>query len=511
MSVSSARFALRTTFQLTVLLGAMVLTGCASITPVALSSADLKQQAEADRATARRDVPPITAALSLEEAIARALKYNLERRARMMEEALALNTFEAGKFDMLPKLVASAGYRSRNQDLVTRSIDSVTGAPSLANPAISSERNHSNADLGLTWSLLDFGLSYYGAQQNADRILIATERRRKAMHILIQDVRTAFWRTASAQKLRGDITATITLAESALVDSRQAESERLRSPIDALRFQRQLLDNLRQLEAIDQELSTARIDLAGLINAPLDSELTVIEPTDLMNQQMLSWSVTAMEDTALAQNADLREQNYNVRIASIETRKTLVRLFPNLSFNDSLRYDSDKYMINNHWNEAGLQLSFNLFNLFSAPAQMRLAEAGIALADQRRVTTQMAVLTQMHVARLQYASAVRQYQRADTIWSVDDRIKQHVANRASVQTQSKLDAVSNDTAAILSQLRRYQTLAQLNAAASRLQATLGMEPAIGDVQTTPLAQLTGEVGAALKQWSDGELAGTAKP
>jgi outer membrane protein TolC len=511
MVASPVRFASLVTLRLTVLLGAMVLTGCASMTPVALTNADLKQQADADRATARRDVPPITAALSLEEAIARALKYNLERRARMMEEALALNTFEAGKFDMLPKLVASAGYRSRNEDLVTRSIDSVTGAPSLANPAISSERNHSNADLGLTWNLLDFGLSYYGAQQNADRILIATERRRKAMHILIQDVRTAFWRTASAQKLRAGIRATSTLTESALVDSRQAETERLRSPIDALRFQRQLLDNLRQLEAIDQELSTARIDLAGLINAPLDSDLRVIEPTDLMNQKMLDWPVTAMEDTALAQNADLREQHYNVRIASIETRKTLVRLFPNLSFNDSLRYDSDKYMINNRWNEAGLQLSFNLFNLLSAPSQQRLAEAGIALADQRRVTTQMAVLTQMHVARLHYASAVRQYQRADTIWSVDDRIRQHVANRASVQTQSKLDAVSNDTAAILSQLRRYQTLAQLNAAASRLQATLGMEPAIGDVQTTPLAQLTGEVGAALKQWSDGELAGIAKP
>ncbi|MFT5533393.1 MAG: outer membrane protein TolC [Candidatus Paceibacteria bacterium] len=511
MAAIPTRLAPRTALPLTVLLGAMVLTGCASMTPIALTGGDLKQQAQADRATARRNVPPITAALGLEEAIARALKYNLDRRARMMEEALALNAFEAGKYDMLPKLVASAGYRSRNEDLITRSIDSVTGAPSLANPAISSERNHSNADLGLTWNLLDFGLSYYGAQQNADRLLIATERRRKAMHILIQDVRTAFWRTASSQKLRADITTTITLAESALDDSRQAETERLRSPIDALRFQRQLLDNLRQLETIDQELSTARIDLAGLINAPLDSNLTVIEPADLMKQKMLSWSITAMEDTALAQNADLREQNYNVRIAGIETRKAMTRLFPNLSFNDTLRYDSDKYMVNNHWNEAGLQLSFNLFNLLSAPSQLRLAEAGIALADQRRVTTQMAVLTQMHVARLQYASAVRQYQRADTIWQVDDRIRQHVANRASVEVQSKLEAVSNDTAAILSQLRRYQTLAQLHAAASRLQATLGMEPAIGDVQTTPLAQLTDEVAGSLKRWSEGELAATAKP
>ncbi|KKU43683.1 MAG: Outer membrane efflux protein, partial [Berkelbacteria bacterium GW2011_GWA2_46_7] len=40
----------------------------------------------------------------------------------------------------LPKLVAAAGYHDRSNDLTTRSKDSVTGAPSLANPFISSSR-----------------------------------------------------------------------------------------------------------------------------------------------------------------------------------------------------------------------------------------------------------------------------------------------------------------------------------------------------------------------------------
>jgi len=182
-----------------------------------------------------------------------------------------------------------------------------------------------------------------------------------------------------------------------------------------------------------------------------------------------------------------------------------LRLFPNLSLNYNLRHDSDKYLINNNWNEAGAQISFNLMNLLSAPSQYRLAEAGISLADQRRVATQMAVLAQVHIARLQYANALQQYDRADAIWQVDDRLNAQSANRAQAQTTSKLDTVASNTSAILSLLRRYQALSVANAAASKLQATLGMEPTIGDVQAQSLAQLQSNVGLSLQQWNQGSI------
>jgi outer membrane protein TolC len=501
------------TFNLSLIVSALLLTGCASVETLPLSSQNINSQAQSDRSQAQLDVEPITGVLSLEEAIARGLKYNLERRTRLMEEAIAFNQLDVSRYDMLPKLVASAGYHSRSENATSRAEDSITGQPSLANPFISSEKTHTSSDLGLTWNLLDFGLSYYGAKQNADRALIAVERRRKAMHILIQDVRTAFWRTASAQKLRADVKNAITLTMDALADARKAEDERLRSPIDSLRYQRQVLENLRQLEMVEQELSTAKIELANLINAPLAQDIRVAEPSITPNQRMLALPVAALEEVAIARNADLREQFYNTRIASEETRKTLVRLFPNLSLNYTLKYDTDKYMVNNQWNEAGAQLSFNLLNLLSAPAQKRLAEAGVVLADQRRMATQMAILAQVHIARLQYANALQQFERADAIWSVDERINQHMANREQAQAASKLDKVSNSTTAILSLLRRYQALAQANAAASRLQATLGMEPDLGSVQDTSLAELKTAIGSAIKNWDNAELPASepAKP
>lgn len=208
-----------------------------------------------------------------------------------------------------------------------------------------------------------------------------------------------------------------------------------------------------------------------------------------------------LEESALANNADLREQHYNARIARDETRKTLVRLFPNVSFSYALKYDSDSYLVNRHWNEAGLQVSFNLFNLMTAEAQLKLAEAGVALADQRRMATQMAVLTQVHLARLQLANARNQFERAEAIFQTDRRIAEHVRNREQALAQSKLERVSQETAYILSLLRRYQALAQVQVAENRLLANLGLDPEIGSTGELSLAQLSEQLRRDPQPWT----------
>ena len=492
---------------LLVTLAALTLSGCASLEPEVLRVSEIRQTVDDDRAALTRDIEPLAGPLTLEEAIARAIKYNAERRYKAMEEAVAQGNLDVGKFDMLPKLVASAGYRYRDKDLITRSEDSVTGAPSLANPYISSAREATTTDLGFSWSLLDFGQSYFAAKQNADHVLIAAEHRRKATHTLIQDVRTAYWRVIAAEKLGKILRSTLVEAENSLTDARKAESEKLRSPIEPLRYQRQLLENIRLLEMIDQELSTARIELASLAVLPLSSasSLQIVEPTGTVGTAWLDIPVERMEERALQLNPDLRESMYSARIARQETRRALLKLFPGISFNYAHKTSDDRFLINQSWNEAGAQISFNLMGLLSAPAQMRLADAGVAMADQKRMSTQMAVLTQLHIARLQYANALRLYERSDTIAGVDQRIADHTSNQEQAERQTKLERVSQQTASILSSLRRYQALSNAQAAASRLQATLGLEPAIEGSDRMPLPELTAAVARALKSWEKGEL------
>ena len=478
---------------------ALALSGCSMIQPTPISAHSLAEQGQQDRSTAQDRVEPIREALSLDQAMARALKYNLDRRGKMMEEAMAFKQLDVSHFDMLPKLLAQAGYYWRDNDKISMSRNAQTGQLS-SSQFISQEREHETTSLTLSWNLLDFGVGYFNTRQQADRILIAGEKRRKAMHLLMQDVRTAFWRAYAAQKLRGDVLATTKLAEEALSDSRKAESERVRNPVDALRYQRQLLENLRLLEAIDQELSTAKIELAALINVPIGQTFTLVAPEEIVSHDALAMPVSVMEEKVMIQNPDVREHYYNAHIAREETHKTLVRLFPNLIINYGYNYDTDKYLLNSNWREASAVLSFNIFNLLTGPSQMKLAEAGVALADQRRVAMQMAVLAQAHVARQQLASALNQFERADAIWETDRRISEHMKHREITQTQGKLESVANQTTAILSLLRRYQALAQAQAAEARLQATLGVEPLIGSVDEITLTDLSRDLSQKRNVW-----------
>ncbi|HVZ43519.1 MAG TPA: TolC family protein [Ramlibacter sp.] len=461
-----------------VLVAGNMLAGCAQFwpaPPTPVAAEDIAAQTRADAEAVRRDVQPLAQTLTLDEAIARALKYNLDRRSRLMEEALNARQFEAGKYDMLPRIVAQAGYFTRDSDRLAIAAD-VNGVPTGASPTVSQERTHYTTGLEFTWSLLDFGIARYTTQQTGDRVLAAAERRRKVTHQLVQDVSVAFWRAVSAQRLQADVKANLVLAEEAMGDARKAEAERIRSPLDSLRFQRQLTENMRLLEAIEQELATARFELAGLINAPVVMNTTLVAQQEMPVGDLMSVPVEQLEEVALAHNADLREQMYNRRIAVTEAKKVIARAYPNISLDLGAKYDSDRYLVHHDWAEAGLQVSYNLLNLLALPAQKQAAEAGIALADQRRLAMHVATVTQVHVAREQLIGARKQFQLADQLWVLDDRITKQMASREQAQAGSKLERVAAQTTAIVSLLRRYQALAQWHAAQSRMQATLGLDP-----------------------------------
>ena len=59
---------------------AILLVGCASLTPEVLSQQEIEAQSQADLQKRMAEVVPIAGAITLEEAIARALKYNLSWR-----------------------------------------------------------------------------------------------------------------------------------------------------------------------------------------------------------------------------------------------------------------------------------------------------------------------------------------------------------------------------------------------------------------------------------------------
>ena len=129
--------------------------------------------------------------LTLYDAMARALKYNLNARLKMMQTALAAKQYNITSLDMLPQISAGAGYsaRSNYEAVVSKSMQNGVTSPDAK---AYSAKTHGFADARISWNVLDFGVSYYQAKQDANNILIAKEQRRKQVQALLQDVRAAY-------------------------------------------------------------------------------------------------------------------------------------------------------------------------------------------------------------------------------------------------------------------------------------------------------------------------------
>lgn len=349
-----------------------LLAGCA-VQPMPLDPKVTEQTVEQDLSRMYADQEPLSGPLTLHEAMARAIKYNLDSRLRVMEHALQQRQLDVSNYDMLPKVTADAGYESRSNQSASSSQNVATGQQSLA-PSTSSERDRNVASLKTVWNILDFGVSYVSAQQQADRALIAYERRRKVIHNIIQDVRAAYWRAVAAERLLKRVDPLMERVERARRDSKRIEALRLRSPIQALSYQRTLLETLQQLEAQRRELMLARTELAALINLPLDQDFELAMPEESRPIPELDMPMDEMEMLALSNRPELREVHYQARIDAAETRKAMLRMLPGLEFDAGLNYDSNDFLVNNQWADYGARISWNLFNVFTG--QSRIAGGG---------------------------------------------------------------------------------------------------------------------------------------
>ena len=137
----------------------IALAGCA-VEPKTVSKQDVAAMVNLDRQVIDANQEPLSGAVSLDEAVARAVAYNLDHRTRMMEEALAMGQAGLARYDMLPVLAANAGFVTRDNFNASSSRSLETQRQSLE-PSYSSDRDRFTSEVKLSWNIIDFGVSYF--------------------------------------------------------------------------------------------------------------------------------------------------------------------------------------------------------------------------------------------------------------------------------------------------------------------------------------------------------------
>jgi len=493
---------MKTTFHLKPLVVAVAValgaTGCAVI-PNPFSREDHQQRVAEDMQRLFADQEPVTVPVGIYQATARAIRYNMDYRMRLMEDAASLGQVDLANFDLLPKLTMQAGYSNRSNSPFGRGIDPAGNVSPVYSAAQTPTTQTSNATL--TWNILDFGVSYFRAKQMADQSLIAEERRRKALQNVIQDVRYAWWRAWSAQQLLPQIDELQSDVRQGLARSKLIEKRNLMPPTQVIAFRRSLLDIEQQLIQRRQELAQARVELAGLMNLAPGIDYRLAQPGAKERQLPdLVADLDKLDKLALDNRPELREEGYKSRVTDAEAKKALVSLLPGIDFSAGGFHDKNTYLLNHNWTQFGANVSFNLIRAFSLPAQQRQHEANTRVDETRRLAMSMAVLTQLRVAAVRYKLVTEEWETLEQAAKDDQSIATHTLAAGKAGTENDLELIRVRARALSTAIQRDLAFANAQASLGRIYNSVGLDALPDEVNSDKLDSLARLIEGADQTW-----------
>lgn len=446
------------------------LSAC-TVVPKPLTTGSLSRFASDKLVRVTADQEPVTEAIGLYEAMSRALLYNLDFKVELYNEALASRQLDTARLETLPNLVASSGYVGRNNDGGNRG--------TLFFP----DREKFQEDITLSWNILDFGLSKVRAEQAADEVLVAREKRRKIINRVIEDVRTAYWRAVSADRLVVGLKKLEGRAKRALKNSASLQKDGQTSPLTALTYQRELVEIQQRIQRLQKDLSLAKIQLSALMNIRPGEHFTLAQPKRRVNSTDIDMSSEEMVFVALENRPEIRDIQYKLRINAKESKKALLELLPSANIFASANWDSDEYLYNSNWVGWGAKATWNLLNVFKYPAKKRLVKAKDETLDARALAVTMAIMTQVHVSRVRYSHSRKLYVTASKHLRIQNGIVKQIRSSFAEGQASEQTLIREEMNTLASRVASDIAYADLQNAFANIYASIGIDPFVDELRS----------------------------
>ena len=414
--------------------------------------------------------------IDLYTAIALAIENNKDLKVKLFETALADRKIKDVKFDMLPTMSANAGYTgSEKYQSSTSATVGTDDTAAAKGTTFSTSRNRDvfARDIGFAWNALDFGLSYIRAGQTGDRYLIAKEIEKKAANNIAREVIRSYWNALSAEKLIKKYDPLIEKVKVALNDSQKIEEMLLQKPMDALLYQKELLDIKRALITQRQTLINSKVELGALMGLLPDQEYNLVKTDEPIN--ILDMNIKSMEKHALVNRAELLENRYQERISVAETKVGLRSLLPSFNINAAYTSSSNDYLQNKTNFEFGSSVGANLLNVFRAPTIKKINEANTEIIKEQRLALSMAVLSQVHLANIDYQMSTEEYDTSEKYLNVSTKIADQVRNAQKIARFGELELIREEASTLVAELRRDIAFAKMQHSIAQVYTSVGID------------------------------------
>lgn len=266
-----------------------------------------------------------------------------------------------------------------------------------------------------------------------------------------------------------------------------------------LAYQRALLDAVNLLNLRRQDLELARSELSALMSLSPGTQYTLADESE-QNMPAVPNNIEALETLALQTRPEVMEEWYRKRVTENDIKAARLLVFPNISFDAGLQYDSNKYTYNNDWAEAGLRLSWNIMKLAQLPAIERALELQNQTDDMRRLSLSMAVLTQVRVGVQRYALSLSELAYAEESLRVDQSLLKFAQSAAQSQFDSELELIRAEARALLSEYQRYASYSNAQAAWGRVYNSIGLDVLPEVIEGDDIKTVAASIKETSQQW-----------
>ena len=421
---------------------------------------------------------PLDYHVTLEQAVERALHYNLDARIAREDFQVRLSEADLSKLSALPTLTAKADFITRSNKGASSSESTITGVQSLE-PSISQDQSRFVSLLEMNWGVLDSVLDIYRSKSALDRAIIAQERERKVRQNIMMDVYSAYSKAAVGQKLRKPIKDVMADVDAQLVSLEDARSQGDMRLSDIHSSEIQLLDKKERLARAFERFKVAEIELKALLSYPLHEPIKLDLSEGVFDfgraLDVSEDDVAEFIGVALENRPEVAEELLNTRIAERDVKLQVYETIPGLNILVGANHDENSFLVDQEWLSLTASLVQNINSIITYSKRRERAERDKDLVDAKRRALVAAIAAQVHIAVAIHNAEMRGYELSRKRAEKYNRELVRLGKRLDVGLIGGMQLTNMRLDSLIADLNRYQNGAELQASVARFVNSIGYD------------------------------------
>ena len=153
----------------------------------------------------------------------------------------------------------------------------------------------------------------------------------------------------------------------------------------------------------------------------------------------------------------------------------MTSLLPGLNFNAAWTHSSNDHLMNKTNLEYGSVMGANLLNVFLYPRIKSINETNTEVIREKRLALSMAVLSQVHLANIDYSLALEEYDTAERYYQVSRKITEQIKNAQKIARFGNLELIREQASLLVAELRYDIAYSKLQHAIGKIYTSVGVD------------------------------------